>query len=105
MSNGVYAIEQVYVDMKSFDPGPQNKFDAFDILPTWDYMALAKAYGADGYRVTTVSELNTVLSKLKKRSKKPTLVEVVIPQKDLAGQMKRLGNEQFPNPSINNPDH
>jgi indolepyruvate decarboxylase len=105
MSNGVYAIEQVYVDMKSFDPGPQNKFDAFDILPPWDYMALAKAYGADGYRVTTVSELNTVLSKLKKRSKKPTLVEVVIPQKDLAGQMKRLGNEQFPNPSINNPDH
>jgi indolepyruvate decarboxylase len=100
----VYAIEQVYVDITSVEPGKQHTFDAFDILPKWDYMALAKAYGADGYRATTVSELNEVLGKLKKRSKKPTLVEVVIPQKDLAGQMKRLGNEVFPNPSINHPD-
>uniref|UniRef100_UPI0025FF8B7A alpha-keto acid decarboxylase family protein n=1 Tax=uncultured Mucilaginibacter sp. TaxID=797541 RepID=UPI0025FF8B7A len=57
MSNGVYAIEQVYVDMDSFKPGPQYKFDAFDILPEWDYMALAKAYGAEGFRVTTINEL------------------------------------------------
>lgn len=104
MSNGVYAIEQVYVDMNAFKPGPQNKFDAFDILPKWDYMALAKAFGAEGYRVQTVTELNGVLAKLKKRSDKPVLVEVVIPEKDLPGQMKRLGNEVFPNPSINNPD-
>ncbi len=91
MSNGVYAIEQVYVDLASFTP--KGKFDAFDILATWDYMALAKAFGADGYRATTVNELNTVLQKLKKRSKKPTLVEVVIPQKDLPDQMRRLGIE------------
>ena len=105
MSNGVYAIEQVYVDMTAFNPGPKNKFDAFDILPKWDYMALAKAFGADGHRVETVSELKTLLNTFKKRSSKPTLVEVVIPQKDLAGQMERLGNEVFPNPSINNPDN
>lgn len=93
MSNGVYAIEQVYVDMTAFEPGPQHKFDAFDILPKWDYMALAKAFGAEGYRVTTISELNEVLVKLKKIKNKPTLVEVVIPEKDLAGQMRRLGLE------------
>jgi indolepyruvate decarboxylase len=104
MSNGVYAIEQVYVDITSFNPGPQHKFDAFDILPEWDYLALAKAFGADGYRVETVTELKAVLQKFKKRAKKPALVEVVIPQKDLAGQMKRLGNEVFPNPNINKPD-
>ncbi|MGZ3861734.1 MAG: hypothetical protein ACXVPN_00385 [Bacteroidia bacterium] len=28
----------------------------------------------------------------------------LVPVKDLAGQMKRLGNEVFPNPSINKPD-
>lgn len=93
MSNGVYAIEQVYVDMAAFDPGPQHRFDAFDILPKWDYLALAKAFGADGYRVTTVSELNALLPKLKATTKKPTLVEVVIPEKDLPDQMKRLGLE------------
>lgn len=93
MSNGVYAIEQVYVDMTAFEPGPQHKFDAFDILPKWDYMALAQAFGAKGYRVTTVNELKSVLRRLKNRGTKPILVEVVIPQKDLPGQMQRLGAE------------
>ena len=93
MSNGVYAIEQVYVDMSSFEPGPQHKFDAFDILPKWDYMALAKAFGAEGHVVKTVRELNIVLEKLKIKTNKPTLVQVVIPEKDLPGQMKRLGEE------------
>lgn len=101
MSNGVYAIEQVYVNVDSFNDGPDAPpFDAFDILPKWDYLALAKAFGADGYRVTTVTELQAVLGKLKKRSKKPTLVEVLIPEKDLPRQMKRLGNEQFPGPIV-----
>lgn len=93
ISNGVYAIEQVYVDITSFEPGPQHKFDAFDILPKWDYMALAQAFGAKGYRVTTIRELNAVLKKLKKLANQPALVEVVIPEKDLPRQMYRLGIE------------
>ncbi|PXY40393.1 thiamine pyrophosphate-binding protein [Flavobacterium cheongpyeongense] len=93
MSNGVYAIEQVYVDMDSFKAGPNHKFDEFDILPKWDYQALAKAFGANSYRAQTVSELDEVLLKLKKKTNLPTLVEIVIPQKDLAQQMARLGNE------------
>ncbi|HUD88043.1 MAG TPA: thiamine pyrophosphate-dependent enzyme [Xanthobacteraceae bacterium] len=93
MSNGVYAIEQVYVDLTSFELGPEHKFDAFDILPKWDYLALAKAFGAKGYRVQTVSELNAVLQELKTATGQPSLVEVVIPEKDLPGQMRRLGEE------------
>jgi indolepyruvate decarboxylase len=93
MSNGVYAIEQVYVDITSFEPGPQHKFDAFDILPKWDYMALAKAFGAEGHRVKTIQELDAVLKAIKQTTGKPTLVEVVIPQKDLPGRMQRLGAE------------
>ena len=91
MSNQVYAIEQVYVDITSFEPGPQHIFDTFDILPKWDYMALAKAFNADGHRVTTIDELNNLLKTLAHTVDKPTLVEVVIPQKDLPGQMYRLG--------------
>lgn len=93
MSNGVYAIEQVYVDLSAFRPGKKNQFDSFDILPRWDYLALAKAYGAAGYRARTIDELETVLAALKTLEDKPALVEVVIPKKDLAGQMKRLGEE------------
>jgi indolepyruvate decarboxylase len=93
ISNGVYAIEQVYVDLTAFEPGPQHKFDSFDILPKWDYMALAQAFGANGYRAQTISELKSVLKELKKSTKRPSLVEIVIPEKDLPGQMLRLGEE------------
>lgn len=93
MSNAVYAIEQVYVDMDSFKPGPQHKFDTFDILAKWDYMALAQAFGAVGFRVTTVDELVSALPLIIAVTGQPVLVEVVIPEKDLPGQMKRLGEE------------
>jgi indolepyruvate decarboxylase len=90
ISNGVYAIEQVYVDMTSFETG---KFDTFDILPKWDYMALAQAFGAKGYRVKTIQELKAALRGLKKITRQPALVEVVIPETDLPQQMRRLGAE------------
>lgn len=95
MSNGVYAIEQVYVDIDAFEP--DGTFDTFDILPTWDYMALASAFGATGVQANTLDELDTVLESLKTRApkadRKPTLVQVCIPEKDFAGQMKRLQAE------------
>jgi indolepyruvate decarboxylase len=93
ISNGVYAIEQVYVDITSFEPGPRHKFDAFDILPKWDYLALAQAFGAKGYRVESIQELNAVLKELKTITRQPALVEVVVPEKDLPRQMYRLGIE------------
>lgn len=93
MSNGVYGIEQVYVDMTAFQSGPSHKFDAFDILPKWNYKALAEAFGTKFYRAETIDELNTVLNDLKKPGTQPILVEIVIPQKDLPQQMYRLGIE------------
>ena len=60
------------------------------MLPSWDYLALAKAYGARGYRARTVEELREVLSEVKGLADAPALVEVVIPQKDLAPQLARL---------------
>lgn len=93
MSNSVYAIEQVYVDITAFEPGPRHKFDTFDLLPKWDYLALARAFGAKGFRAQTVTELKAVLQELKNVTGQPSLVEVVIPEKDLPRQMLRLGVE------------
>ena len=70
--------------------GPSHKFDTFDILPKWDYRALAQAFTAKGYRMTTIKELNATLNELKKLTRQPALVEVVIPEKDLPQQMYRL---------------
>jgi indolepyruvate decarboxylase len=88
MSNDAYAIEQAFVDINAFKP--DGEFAPFDLLPAWDYPALAKAFGAKGYRVRTVGELAGVLTELQEVKDAPALVEVVIPQKDLAPQLARL---------------
>ena len=97
MNNGVYAIEQVFVELDAFKKGHKYKFDEFDILGKWDYMALAKAYGAEGHQVKDVKDLHKVLKKISvrapKKSRKPILIELIIPKKNLAGQMGRLGEE------------
>ncbi|MFT6053121.1 MAG: indolepyruvate decarboxylase [Roseivirga sp.] len=93
MNNGVYAIEQVFVDLYAFKDGSKHKFDTFDILGKWNYQALAKAFGANSLRAETVTELKQVLDQLKKKTNLPTLVEIIIPEKDLAKQMARIGNE------------
>jgi indolepyruvate decarboxylase len=88
MSNEVYAIEQAFVDIKAFTP--KGEFAPFDVLPSWDYLALAQSFGAKGFRAKTVEELRAVLSELNDIKDAPALVEIVIPQKDLAPQLKRL---------------
>jgi indolepyruvate decarboxylase len=89
MSNHVYAIEQAFVNLDAFKPG--GKFAPYDELPVWNYVALAEAFGARGFRVETVGELQRVLDEeLKHEKKLPALVEVVIPKHDLAPQIERL---------------
>lgn len=88
MSNNVYAIEQAFVDLNAFKP--DGTFAAFDVLPVWDYVSLARAFGATGWRAETVESLRTVLAAAVLVTDGPVLVEVVIPQKDLAPQLERL---------------
>jgi len=94
MSNKGYAIEQAFVDITAFTP--KGSFAPFDDLPTWDYLALAQAFGAKGYRVKTVKDLRGVLAKVNGLEGVPALVEVVIPEKDLAPQLKRLAEPPPP---------
>lgn len=88
MSNRGYAIEQAFVNLDAFEPG--GEFAPFDVLPTWDYLALAKAFGATGFRVQTSDDLSAVLPQVRDLTGGPALIEVVIPDKDLAPQLKRL---------------
>jgi len=94
MSNHAYAIEQAFVDPAAFTP--EGEFAPFDLLPAWDYIALAKGFGAAGYRVETVEQLRNVLAEVNGLEGKPALVEVVIAQKDLAPQLKRLAETPAP---------
>jgi indolepyruvate decarboxylase len=84
MSNSIYAIEQAFVDINAFKPNRQ--FEQFDVLAPWDYLALAIAFGAKGYRVASIEELRALLSELKEIEGVPALVEVITPEEDLAPQ-------------------
>jgi indolepyruvate decarboxylase len=88
MSNRGYAIEQAFVNLKAFEPG--GEFAPYDVLPSWDYLALAQAFGARGVRLTTTTDLVNFLEGLATPATAPTLVEVVIPEHDLPPQLKRL---------------
>jgi indolepyruvate decarboxylase len=88
MSNNVYAIEQAFVDLKAF--APEGEFAPFDVLPPWDYLALAQAFGAVGRRAETVAQLRAVLTEVNGLTDRPALVEIAIPEKDLAPQLARL---------------
>jgi len=95
MSNHGYAIEQAFVNLAAFEPG--GEFAPYDELPTWDYAALATAFGARGVRLTTQAELLAFLDQLESPTDLPTLVEVVVPAHDLPPQLKRLAE---PPPSL-----
>lgn len=88
MSNRGYAIEQAFVNLDAFSP--EGSFAPYDVLPDWDYCALAKAFGAKGFRVETADDLAGVLAEVRDLEGVPALIEVVIPEKDLAPQLKRL---------------
>jgi indolepyruvate decarboxylase len=88
MSNKGYAIEQAFVNLDAFELG--GAFAPFDVLPTWDYLALAQAFGAQGYRVENGEGLADALAEIKAKPGVTALVEVVIPANDLAPQLKRL---------------
>jgi len=88
ISNKVYAIEQSFVDICAFAKGGQ--FAPFDLLPTWDYHSLAKAFAVEGYRVQSGEELLQALEQIMILKHKPALVEVVIPSQDLAPAMAGL---------------
>jgi indolepyruvate decarboxylase len=94
MSNNAYAIEQAFVDLSAFTP--KGNYAPFDILPEWDYCALAQAFGAAGFRAETVEELRAILPEIKKIKDRPALVEIKIPQKDLAPQLARLAAPPLP---------
>jgi indolepyruvate decarboxylase len=88
VANDAYAIEQAFVDIKAFDPG--GAYAPFDLLPRWDYAALAQAFGARGLCARNVGELRVALATAAATRGQPVLIEVVIPASDLPPQLRRL---------------
>jgi indolepyruvate decarboxylase len=93
MNNGVYAIEQSFVNLCAFTKYAD--FAPFDELPQWHYEGLANAFSneqsqIDYFAVDTVANLEEVLGKIDPNATHPTLVEVKLNKRDLAPAIKSL---------------
>jgi indolepyruvate decarboxylase len=82
ISNRLLGIQQFLTDPKYYvDPKVQP--DYFNVLPQWDYISLATAFGAAGARVTNMDELEKALKLVEQTKDKPCLVELVLDERDL----------------------
>jgi indolepyruvate decarboxylase len=110
ISNGLYGIEQFLVNPNPFRTPPidypdhplQNAPYSYNELPPWDFVALARAFGGVGRRVTTPSELADVLAEIRttEGSGSNFLVEVVVPEVDIPSALAAggVGEDETANP-------
>jgi indolepyruvate decarboxylase len=92
--NQLYGIEQYLVDMQvlppaeRFYPNPDTQASFFDILPQWDYVKLAEAFGGRGYPAKTRSELEQVLEAVSREKDLPAIVAVRLDPRDLPAEIR-----------------
>lgn len=84
----VCVMSNAFLGIQQFLTGPgfysdQQSPDYFNVIPRWDYAALAKAFGARFSKVTLLTELAVALKEAEQLTSEPYLIEVVLGEKDL----------------------
>lgn len=112
MSNGIYGIEQYIVNPNPFRSEADktdypdkllNTVFQYNKLPSWDFPKLAEAFGGEGRKVATLTELDAVMEEIKATPDKNFVVEVVIPETDTPLAITNLaagtvGEDEYQNP-------
>jgi indolepyruvate decarboxylase len=87
-ANGLYAIEQYLVNKNYFGPEHPPPAAFFNELAVWNYQHLAAAFGARGFPVGTVGELQAALAAIDGLTNVPSLVEVKLEPHDLPAELR-----------------
>ncbi|WP_028295160.1 alpha-keto acid decarboxylase family protein [Oceanobacter kriegii] len=90
MSNGVYAIEQSFVNICAFSPSAD--FAPFDELPKWNYQQLAATWDIEYRAVEFNADLSHSLNAIQANPDKPYLIEIKLDRKDLAPAVRELAD-------------
>ncbi|HEX8084613.1 MAG TPA: thiamine pyrophosphate-dependent enzyme [Solirubrobacteraceae bacterium] len=91
MSNGLYGIEQALVNLGFYTKGEAP--EAFNLLPRWDYVKLAEAFGGAGFVASTLGELDAALAAARAQTGTFSLIEVRVPERDLPDNIRRLAED------------
>jgi indolepyruvate decarboxylase len=107
LANGIYGIEQKLVNPNPFRTPPeqypeplQNTVYAYNDLHAWEYEKLPLAFGGEGRRVRTLSELSAVLDEIDANLEANFVVHVEIPKTNIPSAVKLAepGEDETENP-------
>src|SRR5262249_46475547 len=94
-NNGIMGIQQFMGNPGYYeDPGAQP--DYYNVLPRWDYGALAQGFGALYARATTLAELQEALRSAAEIADRPILIDVVLDQKDIPDVVRQAIGHSAP---------
>lgn len=85
MNNGIYGVEQWLVNAAVFaPPGDPSAVTPINKLRRWEFSKLTEVFtGGDGYKVSTMDELEQALSQIEERPHRLAVVDVRLPELDL----------------------
>ena len=85
MNNGIYGVEQWLVNSAVFTPpGDPSAVTPINQLRRWEFSKLTEVFtGGDGYKVSTIDELEQALSQIEKKPRRLAVVDVRLPELNL----------------------
>lgn len=98
MNNGVLGIEQ-FLTAPGYFAHDGTALDYYNELSSWDYEALAKAFGADYARIATLGELGRGIARADALTDRPILFDVILDPSDLPSNLRKTIPAQPP-PSV-----
>lgn len=94
LDNGTYGLEQAFMGtgLQAYVPtenGYAAPITGYNVIPRWDYVAIAAAMGMAGEKAETVGALQAAMRRARAR-RAPTLIQAVLGERDMPQRIKDL---------------
>jgi indolepyruvate decarboxylase len=94
LDNGTYGLEQAFMGtgLKAYEPtanGYAAPITGYNVIPRWDYVAIAAAMGMAGEKAETVGAFQAAMLRARSRHA-PTLIQAVLSERDMPQRIKDL---------------
>lgn len=94
LDNGTYGLEQAFMGtgLKAYEPVPDGyaaPITGYNVIPRWDYVAIAAAMGMAGEKARTVGEFKAAMLRASAR-RGPTLIQALLGERDMPQRVKDL---------------
>jgi indolepyruvate decarboxylase len=95
MNNGIMGIQQFMGHPQYYD-GSQGPPDYYNVVPRWDYRALAEAFGAHYARAGALAEFDEALRQAAELTDAPILIDVMLDERDIPSVIRHAIGRTVP---------